>query len=174
MARIAKNIRKQANFKMLESQQECLVRNVYKKRLQVLRPQVVRGAMKPAFTSKLRTDTSTPMWLKKAQISTWLADQRKTEKDRSKKANAEKPAKPDGKEAGNDGRLGKKAKAAFKNSPAAAKLKAAPKAAPKAASTKPTSSDATNQTTKEANEQESNTCAPKRKAIARRDVNKKK
>jgi hypothetical protein len=179
MARIAKNIRKQAIFKMLESQQDWLVRFFYKKQLEILRPQVVRGAMKPAFTSKLRTGTSTPMCLEKAQIATWLADQHKTEKDRRKKAHAGKPAKPDGREAGNDERLGKKAKAAFKNPPgaalpAAAKLKAAPKAAPKAASTKPTSSDAIKQTTKEANEQESKDCAPKRNAIARRDANEKK
>jgi hypothetical protein len=43
--------------------------------------------MKTAFTKELRTGTSTPML---------LADQRKTEKDRRKKANAEQPAKPDG------------------------------------------------------------------------------
>jgi hypothetical protein len=36
------------------------------------------------------------MRLEKAQISTLLADQRKTEKDLRKKANAEQQAKPDG------------------------------------------------------------------------------
>ena len=37
--------------------------------------------MKAAFTNELRTDNSTLMWLENAQISTWLADQHKTEKN---------------------------------------------------------------------------------------------
>jgi len=134
--------------------------------------------MKAAFTNELRTDTSTPMWLEKAQISTWLADQHKTEKDRRKKANAEQPAKSDGGEAGNDERPAKKAKAASKALPAAAKPKVAPEAAPKAAPTKPTASDATKQATKQpnrqSNKQGSKAGAPKRKATAGRGSNKKK
>jgi hypothetical protein len=173
-----KNIRKQANFKMLETQRVWLEKNVYKNGIEIMRPKVAWEAMKAAFTNELRTDTSTPMWLEKAQISTWLADQHKTEKDRRKKANAEQPAKSDGGEAGNDERPAKKAKAASKALPAAAKPKVAPEAAPKAASTKPTASDATKQATKQSNRQSnkqgSKAGAPKRKANAGRGSNKKK
>jgi hypothetical protein len=71
------------------------------------------------------------MFLKKAQMSTRLADQHETSTGRRKKANSEQPAKPDGGEAGIDERPAKRAKAASKKPPAAAKANAAPKAAPK-------------------------------------------
>jgi hypothetical protein len=41
--------------------------------------------MKAAFTNELRTGTSTPVLLEKAQISTWLADGHKTKKNRGRK-----------------------------------------------------------------------------------------
>ena len=70
---------------MLETQRVWLEKNVYKNGIEIMRPKVAWEAMKAAFTNELRTGTSTPMWLEKAQISTCLADQHNKKKTRGRK-----------------------------------------------------------------------------------------
>jgi hypothetical protein len=89
--------------------------------------------------------------------SKWTQNKKKTEEE----SKCGEFSQARGGEAGNDERPAKRAKAASKKPPAAAKPKAAPKAAPKEASTKPTASGAAKQIIKRANEQERKAGAPR-------------
>lgn len=81
-----KNIRKQAQFKMLETQREWLEEYVFKDNIELMRPADAWKAMRAKFSNVLRVDTSTPVWLEKEQIAKWLADKIKKRKDQHREA----------------------------------------------------------------------------------------
>ena len=76
-----KGIHKQTRFKMLPEQEAWLREYVFKDGRPHMRASEAWKAMKAKYSGKMRADTSTPAWLDKDQIATWLASQVKKEKD---------------------------------------------------------------------------------------------
>ena len=77
-----KGIHKQTRVKMNAGQLEWLQANVFHGGEARMHSAPACIAMKAAFAQQIRTDTMTPMWLSKDQISTWRAAQFKDEKNR--------------------------------------------------------------------------------------------
>ncbi len=81
-----KAARTAAKLTMVPEQQQWLEANVFKGGLALQRPATAFAAMKAAFSSCIRDDTVSPVWLGKSRMYSWIAAQKSEEKKRRKAA----------------------------------------------------------------------------------------
>ena len=81
-----KGILKRKNYVLHKVQVAWLTTHVFSNGVPLMRDKTACEAMKASFSTTLRDDTLTPMWLDQDRIATWLCARVKEEKDRRKSA----------------------------------------------------------------------------------------